>query len=218
MMDRPVHLFAALIFLSAARLPAQEVGLTRSSGANPAWLDGISAAQLKRVPLARALDTTPQESKLFDWSADSLRDSVSFKVDLDWATVDASGRSMPPRVSSVALAIFSVAHPWERLVVHKPDNRRPLYPDSALLHGFGASIVMQFVVDTAGRAEPATVRDQPLPASARLNARELEQYKVFVQSGAALVQMSFSPAEIGGCKVRQLVQMPFEFTDRPQRK
>lgn len=165
--------------------------------------------------LARALDTVPQESKLLDWSVDSLSNSVTFRVDLDWPTVEPNGKSTPPRVTSVALAIFSVAHPWEKLVARRSDNRRPIYPDTPRVLGFGASVIMQFVVDTSGRAEPATVRDLPLPADARLNAREMEQYKLFVQSvRRAVVQMTFYPAEIGGCKVRQLAQMPFEFTLR----
>jgi protein TonB len=58
-----------------------------------------------------------------------------------------------------------------------------------------------FVVDVSGRAEDTTVRfaqsDNVLFEDAVRNA---------------LRRMRFIPAEVGGRKVRQLVQMPFVFT------
>jgi protein TonB len=62
-------------------------------------------------------------------------------------------------------------------------------------------VIALFVVSEAGRVEPATVRftlsDNPL-------------FEDAVKS--ALERMRFVPAEVGGRKVRQLVQMPFVFT------
>jgi protein TonB len=62
-------------------------------------------------------------------------------------------------------------------------------------------VIALFVVSEAGRVEPATVSfalsDNPL-------------FEEAVKS--ALEGMRFVPAEVGGRKVRQLVQMPFVFT------
>ena len=50
---------------------------------------------------------------------------------------------------------------------------------------------------------------------ARLTGRDLEAYQSFLdETERALVKIEFNPAEIGGCPVRQLVQMPFTFALR----
>ena len=62
-------------------------------------------------------------------------------------------------------------------------------------------MVALFVVSEAGRVEPATVR---------FTASDNPLFEVAVRN--ALDGMRFVPAEVGGKKVRQLVQMPFVFT------
>lgn len=89
----------------------------------------------------------------------------------------------------------------ERQVHLRPGSSPPRYPSSLRIAGVEGQVIALFVVSEAGRVEPATVRftrsDNPLFEDA---ARD------------ALRQMRFSPAEAGGRKVRQLVQMPFVFT------
>ena len=88
----------------------------------------------------------------------------------------------------------------EKVVEWIAGSGAPVYPAelrSALIEG---EVLAQFVVDTTGRIET-------------------ESYKVVRQShdlfGAsvrtALPEMRFTPAEVGGRKVRQLVQQPFVF-------
>ena len=56
-------------------------------------------------------------------------------------------------------------------------------------------------VDTTGRAEPSSLKI--LKSS----------HDLFIQSVKnALPQMKFIPAEVGGRKVKQLVQQPFSFS------
>jgi protein TonB len=64
-------------------------------------------------------------------------------------------------------------------------------------------VVAVFVVDESGRAEQSGVR------FVRSDNRLFEE-----AVRAALREMRFAPAEVGGRKVRQLVQMPFVFTLR----
>jgi len=77
----------------------------------------------------------------------------------------------------------------------------PNYPEALRVAGIEGKVIAQFVVDERGMVESDSVR--------------------FVQSDNALFEasvrnvlrkMRFVPAEIGGKKVRQLVQMPFVFT------
>ena len=76
----------------------------------------------------------------------------------------------------------------------------PVYPDHLRAAGVEGSVLVQFVVDQRGRPD-------------------MSSFKVIKSSNAALTQsvrsavsaMSFFPAEWGGQKVKQLVQLPFKF-------
>jgi len=61
-------------------------------------------------------------------------------------------------------------------------------------------VLAQFVVDTSGKADMGTFK--VLETSHELFSQAVRQ---------ALPRMRFFPAEIGGKKVRQVVQQPFTF-------
>jgi periplasmic protein TonB len=77
----------------------------------------------------------------------------------------------------------------------------PKYPEGLRMAGVEGRVVAQFVVGVGGRVEEGTVK---LVRSD--NALFDEAVRV------ALTRMQFTPAEIAGRKVRQLVEMPFVFT------
>ncbi len=76
----------------------------------------------------------------------------------------------------------------------------PRYPEALRMAGVEGQVVARFVVDEEGRVDERTVKfvrsDNPL-------------FDEAVRS--ALARMRFTPAEIAGRKVRQLVEMPFVF-------
>jgi protein TonB len=76
----------------------------------------------------------------------------------------------------------------------------PRYPESLRIAGVEGKVVAQFVVDFEGRVEDGTVR---------IVRSDNSLFDEAVR--AALTRMRFTPAEIAGRKVRQLVQMPFVF-------
>jgi protein TonB len=89
----------------------------------------------------------------------------------------------------------------EKPVVPAPGSVAPRYPDMLRQAGVEGEVLAQFVVDTTGRAEPGSLKI--LKSS----------HDMFVQSVKnALPQMRFIPAEVGGRKVKQLVQQPFSFS------
>ena len=89
----------------------------------------------------------------------------------------------------------------EKPVVPAPGSTSPRYPDMLRQAGVEGEVLAQFVVDTTGRAEPSTLKI--LKSS----------HDLFIQSVKnALPQMKFIPAEVGGRKVKQLVQQPFSFS------
>jgi len=89
----------------------------------------------------------------------------------------------------------------EKQVAVVAGSAPPRYPEVLRNSGVEGQVIAEFVVDEHGRAEDRSVR--------------------FVRPGnplfedavrAALRRMRFIPAEVGGRKVKQLVQMPFVFT------
>jgi periplasmic protein TonB len=82
-----------------------------------------------------------------------------------------------------------------------PGSAPPRYPEVLRSSGVEGQVTAEFVVDEQGHAEEGSVRfvrsDNPL-------------FEEAVR--VALRRMRFTPAEVGGVKVRQLVQMPFVFT------
>ena len=88
----------------------------------------------------------------------------------------------------------------EKPVMQAPGSPPPRYPEILKSTGVEGEVNAQFEVDTLGRANPASFKilrsTHDLFASAVRNA---------------LPNMRFLPAEIGGRKVRQLVQQPFVF-------
>ena len=88
----------------------------------------------------------------------------------------------------------------EKPVVMAPGAQGPAYPDMLRTAGIEGQVLAQFVVDTTGRAEMNTFKalksDNDLFTTAVKNA---------------LQRMRFLPAEVGGRKVKQLVQQPFVF-------
>ena len=93
----------------------------------------------------------------------------------------------------------------ERLVDRAPRligrAEPPAFPSALRAAGKNGRVLVQFVVDTLGRAEMAELRI--VEAADPLFGEAVRH---------ALPRYRFSPGEAGGRKVRTLVQLPFDFT------
>ena len=89
----------------------------------------------------------------------------------------------------------------ERIAVPLSGNGSPEYPRSLRAAGLEGSVVVTFVVDTAGRAEPASIR---------FVSTTHPQFADAVRQW--LARTRYVPAEINGTRVRQLVQQEVGFT------
>lgn len=77
----------------------------------------------------------------------------------------------------------------------------PRYPDSLRTANVEGEVVAQFVVDTTGLVDMSTFKALK------------ETHPLFTAAvRSALPNMRFAPATVGGRKVKQLVQMPFQFS------
>jgi periplasmic protein TonB len=90
---------------------------------------------------------------------------------------------------------FQVEKPVEKIGGEAPD-----YPPMLKDQGIEGTVLAQFVVNESGRYEPGSLKI--------LNSSN-PGFTAAVKD--ALPRMRFSAAQIGGKKVQQLVQMPFQF-------
>lgn len=134
-------------------------------------------------PKLPAIDFTPPSTSLTDF--------------IHGISANAPSSSSAP--SSTANGTFN-ADQVEKQVSVLAGASTPSYPEALRAAGVEGKVVAEFIVDERGLIEPDSVR--------------------FLQSDNALFEtsvrntlrrMRFAPAEIGGRKVRQLVQMPFVF-------
>ena len=114
------------------------------------------------------------------------------------ATRTAAANGAPRYVSdSTTYKDFQV----EQTAQPQPGNAAPRYPDVLRAAGVDGDVIVQFVVDTTGRADMRTFKI--LKSSHDLFTAAVRE---------ALANMTFAPAEVGHKKVKQLLQMPFEFS------
>jgi protein TonB len=94
--------------------------------------------------------------------------------------------------------------PYMEFQVEKPVQKiggdAPEYPSQLRDQGVEGQVIAQFVVNESGRYEPGSLKILNSSNSA---------FTAAVKD--ALPRMRFSAAQIGGKKVQQLVQMPFQF-------
>ncbi|MDE3128925.1 MAG: energy transducer TonB [Gemmatimonadota bacterium] len=89
----------------------------------------------------------------------------------------------------------------EKQVEMASGNQAPHYPDILRSANVEGEVIAQFVVDTNGRADMSTFK--VLKSTHDLFTAAVKN---------ALRDYRFYPAEIGGRKVKQLVQQPFQFS------
>lgn len=88
----------------------------------------------------------------------------------------------------------------EKPVMAVNGSPTPRYPDILKSAGVEGEVVVAFVVDTTGRADVSSLK---------ILKSTHELFSAAVRT--ALPTMRFLPAEVGGKKVKQLVQQPFVF-------
>jgi protein TonB len=109
----------------------------------------------------------------------------------------ATGRDQPGADSGATFRSDQV----ERQVGLLPGAPLPRYPEALRSAGIEGQVVAEFVVNELGRAEADSVRFVR------------SDNVLFEESVRNVLQrMRFTPAQIGGRNVRQLVRVPFVFT------
>lgn len=109
--------------------------------------------------------------------------------------------------------VFTLPVLWTQQATVVPGTIRPNYPSEMQMRGVEGRVVLGFVINTTGRADPATVRDLHPEVLAALAPELRDAYRQFVRvSREAILHARFVPAAVGGCPARQLVQQTIGYT------
>lgn len=206
--DAPAMYLATVLQEALLTFAAPDTMAKLSDGAMSVWLHGDGRLTNPRamdtllpVPLvealAAAMDSLSQRGGVGPVFPALRSDSVELRLIVHYED-QRTPLSIP--FLSVTLPPVYFEFQVEKPAIAKPGNPPPNYPTHLRENGISGEVLAQFVVDRRGLVEVRTVKF--LKASHRdfMNAvRDV------------LPRMRFIPAELGGCKVRQLVQLPFKF-------
>jgi len=162
---------------------------------------------------ARVLQSIPPDSLWIVWPDGEATDSLSVRIDVmsNYPLQQSAIRATSSPIATaraVQLAPAVVTH-WAR----------PHYPDDAASIGIVGKVLLGFVVDTNGRADPETIRVIEPTAATLASSRFAHFYHEFIYvSRDVVLRNRYAPARLGGCLIKQRVQQPFNYaghrTDR----
>jgi TonB family protein len=141
-----------------------------------------------------------QQPFVFDAAAQARADTATVRAGT--ATPAVVGAS--PRAGQRGPVVVEPNATFREFQIEEPaaplNNVQPVYPTELRDAGTTGKVIAQFVVDTTGLAQESTFR-----------VIESDHALFTAAVRAALPQMRFTPARVGGKKVKQLMQQPFTF-------
>lgn len=161
-----------------------------------------------RLLLIEALKRVSEQGNvLFAWPDSGGLDSVAFDLVYLRPTVTPPDSVIPHKHPRYQFPVFSLRVPWETFAV----ARKQYHPSYPSIDGrrFRANLLLQFVIDTTGHADPSTITNKDPP---QLTPSLKRAYQRFVDAATDGIKRTvYEPATIGGCKVRVLVTQPYAF-------
>ncbi|HEX8724598.1 MAG TPA: TonB family protein [Gemmatimonadaceae bacterium] len=135
-------------------------------------------------------------------------DPSKIVVDQHWYDTRPAPSPGPSSAGAPGLSSGPVNGAWDaasvdRAVVPRTGNPLPHYPETMRTAHIEGHVDVQFIVDTAGRAEPRSIR--VIDATHSLFADAVRD---------VLLRSRYQPAEAHGMRVRQVVEQRFEFALR----
>ena len=202
-----------------SRIAALHVGvstrivLRREGRAETRYLrDGEPRAgdALDSTYLARAIRFAADSSGPYPWPEAIRADSLTFDLWLTYPPVAADG-TVTPIGAGFSVPAFSLLLPPSSpaRLVSMPKLQYPVRPagENAV-----AMVIMSYVVDSTGRVDPASIRDEWPSDRPRQRGEVGDHYRAFVRAARrALEAARYEPARIGRCAMQQRVEQRFEF-------
>lgn len=158
--------------------------------------------------LTRALSEASAGGDRVFWPDGAKQDSLSYRLTFESPGVRQNGKLEPLKVR-VANPVFTLMIPWFKPaeMSEKPRIDYPIRPQSGSSEG---KVILDFVVDTVGHIDPASVKEVPPPK--KLIGEEGAYYQRFLASTMRGVPSGkYKPATIAGCPINQQVRQSFDF-------
>jgi hypothetical protein len=177
----------------------------------PEWSAGVDTMPRSSLALLRrAITDVAASGEWITWPEGNKQDSLTFGLSLVTPRVTKDRKVIPVKARQ-PVAVFTLMVPWEKSVeVLKSPNA--WYPDKARNDWAIGMVRLAFLVDKSGRAKPETIKEVFLPGELRPRGEMAEYYNKFLKVVTqSLPSARFSPAVIGGCVMKQMVQQTFEF-------
>jgi hypothetical protein len=141
---------------------------------------------------------------------DGLGDSATFGMSFVNPRVTKEGKVIPVKARQ-AVPVFTLLIPWDKSVelTKFPDVK---YPEISRSLGAIGSVQLAFFVDKSGRADVSSIKELWPSDRKRPSGEALLAYEAFLRAVKRdLPSARFSPAVIGGCVMKQMVNQTFEF-------
>jgi bla regulator protein BlaR1 len=193
----PVREYGSLLLDLTAMLPRTRAGIA-AFAARPSQLEERIVAMSSRPVTPRRRRTSIAAASLLAFAAVVVACSAEVADTPPTATPTAAQVAAPPAEAATGTPYFDFQ--VEKPVSAVPGSGFPRYPASLRSAGVEGEVLAQFVVGTDGRVELDSFR--AIRASDVLFESAVHE---------SLPSLRFTPAEIGGKPVRQLVQQPFVF-------
>jgi len=201
--------------LAWSSVPTSIVVLAHSNGdmsAHPLFV-GVGVDSSADLLLLQALDSARAHGgAVMLWPDGFAKDSVYARLDLAAGYAHASPIEERTISHEHRFVVFTLTEPEEDPALPVRNTPPPRYPPQNERTHYTGSVLMQFTVDTAGRAEPKSIRDLFPTGKPRLEGNDAEAYDGFVSTLTSWLRtVRFQPAHLGSCVRRQQVQWPFVF-------
>jgi len=168
--------------------------------------------------LSAALDSARKHNAaILLWPDDYAADSLVVRLSLLPVDFEEAADFDTLNKKHIKFRAFTMPYPTESPAFPANAHEHPVYPRYSETHRVSGTLVVQFIVDTSGRADMSTFHDLWPSDKPRLTGELGDFYAQFVAAVRDYAEKAnFNPARVGVCKLRQIVQMPFEFVQPKQ--
>jgi hypothetical protein len=195
-------------------VPAQLVVIARRDGSATARAKGTGGDSTALRWLASAFDSARAHgTALMIWPEKMEADSLIVRLSLMPQYVGPRDPPGTPVRRERKFGAFYLSEPDFIPALPKEGGSMPRYPSRNERNRVEGEVLTEFLVDSAGRADASTIRElwpknKPYPAGF-----STAEHEAFVGSVVEweMHLARFEPARVGGCAVKQIVQLPIKF-------
>lgn len=178
---------------------------TTAGETQPFGFTRVAGDSLFEADLRRAIERASAEMGLPPFSTRGKADSAMLMVRVTDLPL------LPGDTTTAAWPLFKLELPASRHAAPSPKKGPKIrYPDYLRSRGFEGTVVMRFVVDEMGHPVRSTIGD--VRGKNDIPPRFEPAYREFVAAVTRGIRgAEYQPAEMLGCRVRELVNQPFNF-------